>query len=80
MNVNYVRFVSPQSRDVGLETLCKTTYKSVCLLIKCVWDVPFVAVCCLLVCRGGSLHVPEQLIWVAAWHGKAVVGGELAWT
>lgn len=40
---------------------------------------PARAMCCLLVCHGGSLHVPEQLIWVGAWHGRAAVGGELAW-
>lgn len=45
-----------------------------------VWDVPFKAMCCLLVCHGGSLHVPERLIWVGAWHGRVAVGGELAWT
>lgn len=37
------------------------------------------AVCCLIVCHGGSLHVPELLIWVGAWHATATVGGMLAW-
>lgn len=26
----------------------------------------------LLVCHGGSLHVPERLIWAGAWHGRWV--------
>lgn len=45
-----------------------------------VWDVPCMAMCCLLVCHGGSLHVPKRLIWAGAWHGIATVGGELART
>lgn len=45
-----------------------------------VWDVPCMAMCCLLVCHGGSLHVPKRLIWAGAWHGIAAVGGELART
>lgn len=30
------------------------------------------AMCCLLVSHGGSLHVPERLIWAGAWHGRWV--------
>lgn len=32
----------------------------------------FPVICCLLVCHGGSLQVPEQLIWAWAWHGRWV--------
>lgn len=35
---------------------------------------PLAAVCRLLVCHGGSLHVPEWLIWAGAWHGRWVGG------
>lgn len=31
---------------------------------------PCAAMCRLLVSHGGSLHVPERMIWAAAWHGR----------
>lgn len=31
---------------------------------------PCAAVCRLLVSHRGSLHVPERMIWAAAWHGR----------
>lgn len=40
--------------------------------IECFRDAPCTAMCCLLVCHGGSLHVPERLIWAGGWHGRWV--------
>lgn len=53
------------------ETLCKIVYF---LSIKWFGDVSCAAMCCLIVCHGGSLHVPERLIWAGSWH-RSWVGG-----
>lgn len=52
---------------VVAQMLCKGRYF---FLTGGFWDVPSAAMCCLHVCHGGSLHVPDRLIWAGGWHGK----------
>lgn len=52
---------------VVAQMLCKGRYF---FLTGGFWDVPSTAICCLHVCHGGSLHVPDRLICAGAWHGK----------
>lgn len=54
------------TRSTAMNVRTNVYYKDYFLSAECVWDVPGV----FFVCHGSSLHVPEQLIGVGAWHRK----------